>query len=392
MDKKKIYLTIFKSLLYILLLVPFFKVDSISYLFPQYDILFNYAKLFAFVILIVLFIIDKRVSKIILYIGVYLGILCLSSLINPEVYLVNSIISFVSVLTMCMIVDYGVRHDLKILLNSLLFILFALCVVNFYTVIRYPYGIYINNDGFAYNWVLGYKNTLILYLFPLTIFSVLKSYVFKGRVDLFSILCFALSFVTIIVVDSSTGIIGLGIILLYFIFYKFFSNSELFNIRSYFITYLIAFISIIVLRIQKLFSFIIVNLLHKDLTFTGRTYIWDSVLEYIKQKPILGYGNQTYRYSTKVITTHNSVLDILYRSGLVGLCVYIFLIVNTLYKLFKNRKHKIAMFLSIALFAYFVMMFMEAFNISYYFYILVFCYNVEYLIDEANKHIRKDVK
>ena len=393
MNKKSFYVFIFKSILYLCILAPFFRVDSISYLFPQFLNIFKYGRIISFLIIVIMFVIDKKISKIIIFILLYLLGLLTSSILNPSLSLFESLIFISNIITLCMICDYGIRHDLKILLNSLIVILLTLSLVNLYSLFRYPYGMYVNAEGYVKNWVLGYKNSLILYLLPLITFTSLKSLIFKNKVDLLAIISFGVSLLSILIVNSSTGIIGLGIITLYFIFRKFIANySDIFNSNNYAIAYLVAFFSIIVLRIQKFFSFLIVDLLHKDLTFTGRVYIWDSVFEYIKQRPLLGYGNLVFQYSSNIISTHNAILDVLYRSGFVGLGFYMLIVFSTLYKLYQNRKNHIALFLAIILFAYFIMMFTEAFNISYYFYILVFCYNIKYLIDENNLHIRKDVK
>ena len=53
------------------------------------------------------------------------------------------------------------------------------------------------------------------------------------------------------------------------------------------------FYGIVLLRLQNIFSFIIQNILGKDLTFTGRTRIWDNAIEFIKARFIIGYGKET---------------------------------------------------------------------------------------------------
>ena len=90
---------------------------------------------------------------------------------------------------------------------------------------------------------------------------------------------------------------------------------------------------------QYLASDLIVNTLHKDLTLSHRTIIWDKALEMISDKPILGYGmsdsvniftvNHDYTGNNNNVWTtlsgHNQILQILYYGGIVLLLAFVFL-------------------------------------------------------------------
>ncbi|MFQ3615824.1 MAG: O-antigen ligase [Cyanobacteriota bacterium] len=81
---------------------------------------------------------------------------------------------------------------------------------------------------------------------------------------------------------------------------------------------------------------IVVDVLGKDLTLTGRTDLWMSVLEMIKQRPWLGYGYQAFwdglngpsavvwrAEAWKVPDAHNGFLDLLLQLGIVGMVVFL---------------------------------------------------------------------
>jgi len=85
----------------------------------------------------------------------------------------------------------------------------------------------------------------------------------------------------------------------------------------------------------------------KDLTFTGRTYIWDYVLSEINKKPILGYGFETYwimgssRLNVfKVNQSHNSYLEIMLQLGSVGIIVLLSIVIAFLYRAIKLSENK----------------------------------------------------
>lgn len=57
---------------------------------------------------------------------------------------------------------------------------------------------------------------------------------------------------------------------------------------------------------------LIVNVLHRDVTFTGRTYIWGNAVKMIEKSPIIGYGFRTIVpmfETTMVGHAHNYFLD-----------------------------------------------------------------------------------
>ena len=78
----------------------------------------------------------------------------------------------------------------------------------------------------------------------------------------------------------------------------------------------------------------LVVLLGRDATFSGRTLLWDQLIELISQRPLLGYGyGAIWRTSTPYLATlsmaagwtpehaHNAYLDLLLALGLTGTAV-----------------------------------------------------------------------
>ena len=62
-----------------------------------------------------------------------------------------------------------------------------------------------------------------------------------------------------------------------------------------------------------------------DQALSGRGSIWKSAIDLIYQKPLFGYGFESF--STYYIghdTTHQQYLEVMYKAGLLGFCVYIF--------------------------------------------------------------------
>ena len=76
--------------------------------------------------------------------------------------------------------------------------------------------------------------------------------------------------------------------------------------------------------------FILVDIMHKDITFTGRTGIWSFAMGVISRKPILGYGEGMGSFETRDHWTyflakygaHNQFLQIMLLGGIVSLAFY----------------------------------------------------------------------
>ena len=127
-------------------------------------------------------------------------------------------------------------------------------------------------------------------------------------------------------------------------------------------------------------------MLHKDLTFTGRTYIWDYVLKLIEKRKIIGYGleDSNFRLSKSTIWqsyhAHDQFLEITYKGGIVGLIIYIMILLKSFKKVYSLRMYKISKFISIVIFSYLIMMLTEFYAFDTYMYIFIFCYNIDCLI------------
>lgn len=368
-------------ILYFVLLFSFFKPDYFNYNFIFLSKIYIILQILSGMTVIVLILIKKKYPTIINYILLFLIILLFSTYINDG-NITNCLKSVLQIIILSLIVDYGIKNDTKTFLNSFEFLLFILSFINLITILIYPTGQYVNSTGYYANWFLGYKNTHILFIIPLVLISISNSYFKFNKLRIRNYIVILMSIISTILVANSTGLVGLLIIILFVVLPKSIENSKIFNILNYFIVYILSFISIILLRLQNCFSFFIVNFLHKDLTFTGRTYIWDSVINAIKDKLMLGHGLVTFQYNINVYTTHNSLLDLLYKTGIIGFASYILIIYKSLKELYKYRNHKIAKFISIVVFAYFIMMLTEAYSYELIIFIFVFCYNVKYLIKE----------
>lgn len=205
-----------------------------------------------------------------------------------------------------------------------------------------------------------------------------------------------LSILSIFLIESSNGKIGLGLLFLGFIAIAILDilQIDIFrkNKNNWAVTivaiFLVLNILMTVVNIQRLFNPIIELLFKKDATLSSRTLIWDEALTLIKNKPILGHGAIDGRYIyifeyRHYYDSHNFFLETLLRGGGLLLLSYSSLlyisIKTSLNNYFKDMKYKSILFIIVLI----IMSLSEVYTLNVVFFILY----IPYLLS-----LRKDNK
>lgn len=108
--------------------------------------------------------------------------------------------------------------------------------------------------------------------------------------------------------------------------------------------------------------FIVEDVMHKDLTITGRTGIWIFAQSLAKDSFIWGYGTNLVGLEAsgkwydfmKIYGPHNQFLYVLLAGGIITLVSYIFLLYHVFGILYKHRKEKSALVYSMGLFVAYI--------------------------------------
>jgi O-antigen ligase len=120
------------------------------------------------------------------------------------------------------------------------------------------------------------------------------------------------------------------------------------------------------MRAQYIFEWFIVGLLGKKLSFTGRVTVWDKAIEYIIDKPLLGYGYESSEIFTSKMGSiyythaHNTMLDICYKGGIISGVLFLMMLYSLNDVIKKCQAKKVANMISIILFCCLIMMIFEA--------------------------------
>ena len=141
--------------------------------------------------------------------------------------------------------------------------------------------------------------------------------------------------------------------------------------------------------------FILIDIMHKDMTFTGRTGIWRLALSYIKMNIWRGYGTGlktlpnmggSWRVFMQTYGPHNQFLATWLISGIFGLFFYMLLILKSSYKVLKYKNKYISVIMSAGFLSVYLelsLTYRNVINCIPLYIMFVICCNIDYLMGKA---------
>lgn len=200
-------------------------------------------------------------------------------------------------------------------------------------------NLYIDQYGSIF--ALGNPKRFVFMILPLIVYTLMYE---KYRTDIegrrttnmnkiMTVYVWGVSLFCLFYSWSTSAMLAVIIILL---FYYFYSSRIFSNIWKY-INGVIIFIGYIIINILLLFSSFIgvfksmLELLGKDTSLSGRTYIWAKAFAFIIEKPLIGYGVNNELTASRfsgLVHLHNYLLNCTYIGGVLLLaCVIIMLFI-----------------------------------------------------------------
>lgn len=321
------------KIIYFLMILFLLKPTGIDSILPNLNTVMNIFRFIA-MILILLIYIQKIIKLKKVKINTHIFIIIIIELLSFISCLYNNqspystIVFWQGILSLMLLAEIEEKNMLE-LVKILIYVLATYIIINFiYILFNYDY-IKISRD-----FILGRKNMLILYIFPFISLILLKPNQ-NNKNKFIDISLIIISLITILISESSTSIVACIMLCIYYIVKNnIIVNKVLSKIKAkqIFVILMAFFIFIIIFSVQQYFSFFIVDILGKDITFTGRTYVWEKVLNLIQEKPIIGYGWNSsldevqgilsWEEYTTVQHAHNFILNIAYKSGIIASVFY----------------------------------------------------------------------
>ncbi len=191
---------------------------------------------------------------------------------------------------------------------------------------RYLFDFYQEN---AMVWLLSSVNGTASFLFPALCSALLLMFA-TSKKNFFAWILIAEIFSTVLILWSATSLVGIFFIVTYVLFIYNTPRERWINPKLYINMVILLGIGITFFKIQYLFSFIIVDILHKDLTMTGRTNVWNIGFEGFFSSPLLGCG-----FSSKTID--NGYVQLLFIGGIIGTIAYFIFLQSSLKQFCKKK-------------------------------------------------------
>lgn len=385
----------FKTLAFIIIFLSLLEPDY----FTSIDIIHDYyivMRVITLFLAFLYFLVKNMVPKITSIIVIYFGIYGFSTYINNgdmmSFFAYSSyIVSFVAWLEITLR-----RYTMKGL-YSLNFVYSLHVYINLFFYIVFPQG-YTYSITYAGNvierYFLGVENQFASTLIPAIVINIVYNYAKHSKLKINSYLLIITVLFTFIYIWSATSIVGISLIILYLLLINRKKVKAIINNKTIIITTVSLFISVVVLRIIDIFSFLIEDLLGKDVTLSTRTLLWDRAFIYIENSPWLGYGYLgSGRYlqvtSTRFMDSHNTVLQLLLQHGYLGLILFAILV----FMFFKNlsiyKESNITKFILFSFFVATTMMLSEVYSFTFLLVILVLGIFSPYIIREQEKTLSK---
>ena len=307
--------------------------------FNAINTFFNVSRIIVAIIIFIryLFVEKRTFSKLLKYECLFFACWLISTLIAGEG--LNQFVVFsISILSITMLIELLIDKNLKLLINSLFVNYFILVTVNLIYMISI-FGFTVNIEENASSLFSFYqKNAMVSllssvngtasFLFPALCCSILLMFITTKK-NLFAWFLIAEIFATVLILWSATALTGVFLIVMYALFVYKTKIEKWIKPKIFIYAVLLIGIGITFFKIQYLFSFIIVDILHKDLTMTGRTIVWNTGFDGFFSSPIFGCG-----FSSKTID--NGYVQLLFIGGLIGTIAYFIFFYISTRKFYKN--------------------------------------------------------
>ena len=236
------------------------------------------------------------------------------------------------------------------------------------------------NTGYnsSRTWLFGHRNMIFIQHILWILCTYLYFYIKQKKYTRTFIIQIIFTLLVSIISWNSTMMVVTIIIAAFYLFKNMPIVRKIAKIKTYIIAFLTLEIGIVFMRIQDIFSDLIVSILHRNLSFTGRTAIWDYYIEQFNTSPIQNklFGN--FGKTELSVNSHNMILGTLSFSGIFGLVIYSCLAILGIKNLSKNNS-ECSKFLSIIIFALLINSLMMEFYIQ-----LIFVFYLGYKVNDIN--------
>ncbi len=339
-----------KSIIYMLLLFPFFELYSLEMLigkgiFPEIIKVVTYVYvLFRMIIaayaICAHFYEKKKINNVTIWgIMLFVFMLVLSSWMNGSVYLTYITGAF-TYIGFAFLLNKLIKDSYQDVIVGGMILFGIYSVLNFVTTLLFPNGFFNARDKAEAVYFLGSKNSSYYYYLILLLLVSIHTLYKKEKIRNWHMIYVILLMISAFVCRSSNTLMCLFIIFAYY-FIAVYGKILLKFLDWKILCIAIVFISLLIMfGANSEFVYRVVTSLGRDMSFSGRDYLWEQALEQFVDEPLWGNGVfSTFVLKTGVIATHahNLFLDLLAKHGGITLLSFFMLIGSVFLSIGKEK-------------------------------------------------------
>lgn len=245
-------------------------------------------------------------------------------------------------------------------------------------IVFYPNAMFVDNMNPIF--FMGGDNTSVRLYVVAILFNVLQHYIKKGKLkmpifSLINLLVFSC------IRDLGGGKVCFLILFVCTLYLVYGTKIPKKTIKLIITFNIILFFVLVIANRMDIFKFLIVNVLHRDLSLTDRTIIWKITIEKIISNPVVGHGMidgmtfQSYLPYLIGINAHNTYLMILFNGGSILFLIFILLFFITSLKFDKIKHDRWIYIIPIALFTLMIRAQIEGWDVIWIILLLELAYS-----------------
>lgn len=304
------------------------------------------------------------------------------------------IVYFVQALTATLFVEVSLKKKRIEVVAVIRNVLFFFLLINLITLVLFPQGLGVygyNESSDNYYYFLGLRIAFTPFILTELLLSHIVDYLQEKNLSSFTKMSFVVGLLTFVIEKIATGLFAITII--YALMFMVRRKNIKLNMHVIYLIYAIGFVLIVVYNIQyklPFFSYLLEDVMHKDLSFDNRTTIWASTIAAFFKQPLFGHGVTggggvlvEFKYRVATLSAHNQILNTLYEGGIVSFVFFMIMfgvVADNIKKCFSLKLNRLY---SCFLIGYLMIMFTEVQTTKALFFItLSIIANTDKLIEE----------
>lgn len=285
--------------------------------------IFTAWRIIAFIYILIQYFRAHKWDNKVLIVVAYEAVMLFSCLYN-HVSMTGRLINIGNFLGIYFIYSYYAKKNPSALIRMNFRLFSWLIILNLLLTVIFPNGFNNASTGSGRINFLGKDNTLTFIFLLAIVFAVL--YFNLAPKSKKPTLLFGIIIITELYYFSGSGMVAISFLVLYMLFLSKhsiinrMSNANIIILIFLVLEYLIVFLN------RTDFLNAVFKWLNKSVTFTDRRYYWNAAISQLLFNPVFGQGHGTVSLWNNGYYSHNAVLDVLLKGGILGGLFWIIMI------------------------------------------------------------------